>query len=175
MQARRAGTGRPELRRIEPNASARILVATPLGYNLRLATDGTAIVASDFVRRRGGIPRAAAAHPVLREARTQLEAYFGRRLRRFDLPLALYGTPFQRAVWELVTRLEYGQLVSYGEVAFALGHPLAHRGVAAAMSKAPRDLLIPAHRVVGADGRVKGSAPGSLRRRLLRFEGHRLA
>ncbi|MGP6158075.1 MAG: methylated-DNA--[protein]-cysteine S-methyltransferase [Vulcanimicrobiaceae bacterium] len=132
------------------------------------------MTASDFVRARGPIRSAPAPHPLLREARAQVTAYFKRRLRRFDLPLELAGTPFQRAVWELVAGLEFGQLVSYGEVAFALGHPLAHRGVAAAMSKAPLDLFIPAHRVVGADGRVKGSAPGSLRRRLLIFEGQRL-
>jgi methylated-DNA-[protein]-cysteine S-methyltransferase len=141
---------------------------------LRVATDGAAIVAADFVRSRGEVRLVRAPHPLLREARGQVEAYFTRRLRSFDLPLALSGTPFQRAVWELVSRLEFGQLVSYGDVAFAIGHPLAHRGVAAAMCKAPLDLFIPAHRVVGADGRVKGSAPGSLRRRLLRFEGHRL-
>lgn len=157
------------------NASARIVIATPLGYDLRLATDGAALTASDFVRRRGALRRSPAPHPLLREARAQVAAYFKRRLRCFDLPLALDGTPFQRAVWELVAGLEFGQLVSYGEVAFALGHPLAHRGVAAAMSKSPLDLFIPAHRVVGADGRVKGSSPGSLRRRLLEFEGHRLS
>jgi methylated-DNA-[protein]-cysteine S-methyltransferase len=141
---------------------------------LRLATDGSALTASDFVRRRGASRAASPAHPLLREARGQVEAYFKRRLRCFDVPLALAGTPFQRAVWELVAGLEFGQLVSYADVAFAIGRPLAHRGVAAAMGKTPLDLFIPAHRVVGADGRVKGSAAGSLRRRLILFEGHRL-
>ncbi|HEY8312562.1 MAG TPA: methylated-DNA--[protein]-cysteine S-methyltransferase [Candidatus Baltobacteraceae bacterium] len=149
-------------------------IATPLGIALRLVSNGSAIVESDFVR---GKPRArtrVSRDALLTEASIQVAAYFRKRLDRFDLPLALAGTPFQLAVWRLVSQLEVGELISYGDIARAIGHPLAHRGVAAAMGKSPLDLLIPAHRVIGADGRVKGSAAGSLRRRLLAFEGIRI-
>lgn len=111
--------------------------------------------------------------PLVRELAAQVRAYGKRRLRRFDVPLSLRGTPFQLAVWHTVASLEFGDLVAYGEIARAVGRPLAHRGVAAAMRETPLSLFIPAHRVIGADGRVRGEAPDAHRRRaLLAFEGH---
>lgn len=141
---------------------------TPFGA-LYVEGGDRSIVACEFrARARAGAP---SSHPVLREAFAQLDAYFKKRLRRFDLPLELPGTAFQIAVWRLVSQLETGELISYADVGRAIGAPLSHRGVAAAMGKTPFDLLIPAHRVVGADGRIKGAGPRSLRRRLLAFEG----
>ncbi len=151
-------------------ARAGMTVSTPIGAVLQVAADGGEIVACDF-RARARARSTPVRDPLLREARTQLDAYFRKKLRRFDLPLALRGTPFQVAVWQLVASLEVGELISYSDVARALGAPLAHRGVAAAMRKTPYDLLVPAHRVIGADGRIKGAGPNSLRRRLLAFEG----
>jgi methylated-DNA-[protein]-cysteine S-methyltransferase len=151
-------------------ADGEFTLSTPLGTSLHVRAAQGKIVACDFgppARRRSPAVR----EPVLREARAQLTAYFKRRLRRFDLPLALDGTPFQIAVWELVASLEVGELISYGDVARAIGAPRSHRGVAAAMGRSPFDLLIPAHRVIGADGSIKGAGPNSLRRRLLTFEG----
>ncbi len=151
-------------------AHAEVTLSTPVGAVLQVRAAGGRIVACAFharMRPSTALPR----DPLLREARAQLQAYFRKRLRRFDLPLALDGTPFQCAVWQLVASLEVGELISYADVARAIGAPLAHRGVAAAMKRTPYDLLIPAHRVIGADGRVKGAGPNSLRRRLLAFEG----
>ncbi len=147
---------------------ATIRIPTPLQKDLLVASDGENIVASDFVAAKRG----AKTRPdtLLAEAQAQVRAYFTRRLVRFDLPMLLEGTPFCEAVWRAVASLAYGQFVSYADVARAVGRPLAHRGVAAAMGRSPLDLFIPAHRVVGADGRVKGGTPGSTRLLLVAFE-----
>lgn len=148
-------------------------IKTPLGYDLEVVAGGGFITGSRFVRRSRAAAAMRVREPLLREARKQVEAYFTKRLRRFDLPLGLAGTPLQVAVWQLVAGLDFGELLSYAEVGRLVGRPAAHRGVAAALARTPLDLFVPAHRVIGSDGRVKGSSSGSLRRRLLAFEGHR--
>ena len=145
-----------------------VLLPTPFGAALRVTAYGDVLVAAEFVRSRArpGIPRAG----VLREAAEQARAYFGRKLRRFDVPMDLEGTALAVDVWRTVAGLAFGDVVSYADIARAIGRPLAHRGVAMAMRKTPIDLFIPAHRVVGSDRRPRGCSPRSLRARLLRFE-----
>lgn len=146
-------------------------ISTPFGRDLLIIGNGDVILASNFVapRRAGRRPSDA----LLAEASAQVRAYFRRRLVRFDLPLAFEGTPFQIAVWRSVAALAFGEFVSYADVARGVGRPLSHRGVAKAMAFAPLDLLVPAHRVIGADGRIKGASPRSMRLRLAAFErGH---
>lgn len=148
---------------------ARLRIPAIAGYDLLVESDGRAIVASAFVpkqRARGGKPDDA----LLAMAYDQVSAYFSRRLRRFDVPLAPAGTTFARAAWALVADLSFGEFVSYADVARGIGRPLAHRGVASAMRATPIDLFIPAHRVVGADGRIRGAEPGSMRAWLVAFE-----
>ena len=148
-------------------------VPTPFRRDLLIVGNGTEIVASDFVAPRRTHKKPSDA--LLEEAAAQVRAYFARRLDRFDLPLALDGTPFQLDAWRAVAALGFGEFVSYADVARAIGRPLSHRGVAAAMGKAPLDLFVPAHRVLGADGRIKGASPGSLRIALASFERQRAA
>jgi len=105
------------------------------------------------------------------EARAQLRAYFAGELKEFDLPLRLDGTPFQRSVWEQLRKIPFGEIRSYGELADALGNPKASRAVGLANGKNPIGIIVPCHRVVGADGSLTGYGGGLDRKqRLLDFE-----
>ncbi|AEW95063.1 MULTISPECIES: methylated-DNA--[protein]-cysteine S-methyltransferase [Streptomycetaceae] len=108
---------------------------------------------------------------LLPPVRDQLAAYFAGELRRFDLPLAPCGTPWQRQVWQALTTVPYGRTTTYGALAVALGRPTAARAVGLANGRNPVSVVIPCHRVVGADGSLTGYAGGLARkRRLLELE-----
>ncbi|QIQ01816.1 methylated-DNA--[protein]-cysteine S-methyltransferase [Streptomyces liangshanensis] len=106
------------------------------------------------------------------EVRRQLAAYFAHELTRFELPLNLAGTPFQRSVWAELERIPYGETRSYGELADALGKPGASRAVGLANGKNPVGIIVPCHRVIGSTGGLTGYGGGLDRKqRLLVFEG----
>ncbi|MFE0098807.1 methylated-DNA--[protein]-cysteine S-methyltransferase [Streptomyces sp. NPDC059009] len=106
------------------------------------------------------------------EAIRQLEAYFAGELTDFDLELRLDGTPFQRSVWRRLQQIPYGETRTYGELAEALGKPGASRAVGLANGKNPIGVIVPCHRVVGANGSLTGYGGGLDRKqRLLEFEG----
>ncbi|GAA4678370.1 methylated-DNA--[protein]-cysteine S-methyltransferase [Nocardioides nanhaiensis] len=111
-------------------------------------------------------------HPVLVRAREQLAAYFAGDLTEFDLPLAPRGTPWQQSVWEQLRAIGYGETSSYGQVAARLGRTnAASRAVGLANGRNPIPIVIPCHRVVGADGTLTGYAGGLERKQvLLRLE-----
>jgi methylated-DNA-[protein]-cysteine S-methyltransferase len=105
------------------------------------------------------------------EAEDQLKAYFVGELREFTLPLRLDGTPFQRTVWDELRKIPYGERRTYGELAEALGNPTASRAVGLANGRNPIGIIVPCHRVVGADGSLTGYGGGlDRKRRLLDFE-----
>ncbi len=106
-------------------------------------------------------------------AADQLAEYFAGSRTEFDLPLAPRGTPFQLAVWAELTRIPYGVTASYGEVAAALGKSLlASRAVGLANGRNPISIIVPCHRVIGADGSLTGYGGGLDRKEwLLRHEG----
>lgn len=113
-------------------------------------------------------------HPVLREAARQLDAYFSGALTRFDLPLDMNGTPFQRQVWAALLTIAYGETRSYGAIARQIGQPTACRAVGAANGRNPISIVVPCHRAVGANGALTGFAGGlAIKRRLLALEGRR--
>ena len=110
------------------------------------------------------------------EALRQLDAYFAGRLRRFELPLAPLGTPFQLSVWRALCDIPYGETLSYGALARLLGKPGASRAVGLANGRNPLPIVVPCHRVVGSDGSLTGFGGGlPTKQKLLRLEGAQLA
>lgn len=96
----------------------------------------------------------------LEDATDQLRAYFHGRLERFDLPLAPEGTDFQHKVWDALVKIPCGETVSYQQVAARVGMPSAVRAVATANAKNKIAIVIPCHRVIGSDGKLRGYAGG---------------
>ena len=148
---------------------ASTVVETPIG-RLGLVASDTGLQAVSFNGRR---VRAEGSSPVLDEAARQLAAYFDGDLVDFDLPLELHGTDFQRGCWLALASIPYGQTVSYGEQARRLGLASdAARAVGAANGQNPLPIVLPCHRVIGADGSLTGFGGGlHVKRFLLEHEG----
>jgi methylated-DNA-[protein]-cysteine S-methyltransferase len=107
-------------------------------------------------------------HPMLCRAVAQLEEYFGGSRTRFDLPLDLQcGTAFQQSVWQALLSIPWGGTTSYGTLARCIGQPAAVRAVGAAVGRNPLSIVVPCHRVVGADGSLTGYAGGLERKSVL--------
>lgn len=106
------------------------------------------------------------------DAFDQLERYFAGTLRQFTVPIAfIFGTPFQRAVWQALREIPYGETRTYGQVAQAVGRPKAVRAVGSANNRNPLPILVPCHRVVGSGGAMVGYAYGvEMKRALLQME-----
>ncbi|MDT0405673.1 MULTISPECIES: methylated-DNA--[protein]-cysteine S-methyltransferase [Streptomyces] len=101
------------------------------------------------------------------EAREQLTAYFSGELKEFTLPLRLHGTPFQRRVWDQLTRIPYGETRTYGQLADTLGNSRASRAVGLANGRNPIGIIVPCHRVIGTTGSLTGYGGGLDRKRRL--------
>ena len=144
----------------------RLVCDSPFGF-LTLVEEQGRITALEWGGRASGKPSAA-----LAGAKRQLAAYFTGKRREFDLALAPRGSAEERLVWQALIDIPYGKTRSYGEIARELG--LSPRHVGQACGRNPIPILIPCHRVVGADGALTGfSAPGGIetKRKLLQLEG----
>ncbi len=149
------------------------VIASPIG-ELPLTSDGVALTGvyfdmTQFERQRPAAWRldTSTSCAVLRDAREQLAAYFEGNLTAFDLPLAPRGTPFQQSVWAALRAIPFGTTVSYGDIARQIDGPSAVRAVGAANGKNPIPIIVPCHRVVGADGSLTGFGGGMDRKRWL--------
>ena len=147
----------------------RRIVSSPVGA-LELTADDRALVSLRFAR---GAKRASdEPHPILDCAERELDEYFRGARRRFSVPLAPEGTPFQKQVWKALLAIPCGETKSYGDIARAIGRPQASRAVGAANGQNPLAVIVPCHRVIGADKTLTGYGGGLARKRwLLDHEG----
>jgi methylated-DNA-[protein]-cysteine S-methyltransferase len=148
--------------------------STPLGRVLVVSSGGSLVgLYFDGHERTPSVPdHATGSSELLNSIGNQLDEYFRGARTRFDLPLRLEGTPFQIAVWSAVIDIPYGQTSAYGRVAERVGRPRAARAVGAANGQNPISIVVPCHRLVGANGALTGYGWGLDRKRsLLELEG----
>lgn len=144
------------------------VIDSPLG-ELRLVGGPEGLSAIDFSPFRDDLPGTPDhSDPLLVQAAAELAEYFAGQRSEFTVPLAPHGTEFQLRVWRELQRIDYGMTASYGELASRLGLPVgAARAVGAANGRNPLPIVIPCHRVIGADGSLTGYAGGTERKRIL--------
>lgn len=135
---------------------------TPIG-RLLIAGDDAGLRHIEFPRADQGArigPGWRRSRARLGDAIAQLEAWFAGTRRAFDLALAPEGTPFRKTVWHALVAIPYGETISYGELARRVGDPSASRAVGAANGANPLPIIVPCHRVIGANGRLTGFGGG---------------
>jgi methylated-DNA-[protein]-cysteine S-methyltransferase len=135
---------------------------TPIG-RLLLAADDAGLRYVEFERADQGErigPSWRRDRVGLGDVVAQLEAYFAGELHAFELPLAAEGTDFRKSVWDALVRIPYGETISYGELARRIGDPSASRAVGAANGANPLPIIVPCHRVIGANGKLTGFGGG---------------
>ena len=148
----------------------RIQFDTPAGP-LSLEEEGGALTHVYLPNQLSGLAPAGEETPVLARGKAQLLEYFQKKRREFDLPLRPQGTEFRRKVWDALLAIPYGDAITYGELARRIGQPKAVRAVGQANHHNPLSILIPCHRVVGANGSLTGYGGGlELKRFLLELE-----
>lgn len=154
-----------------PPTLVRTRTASPLGTVILAASDrGLAGLWFDGQQHQPDDSGWALApdHPVLKKACTQLADWFAGRRSGFDLPLDLQtGTAFQQSVWQALLQIPRGATTSYGQLSAGIGRPAAVRAVGAAIGRNPISVIVPCHRVVGADGSLTGYAGGLQRKTAL--------
>ena len=154
-----------------PAPTTTMPLETPIGRRV-LECDGDVLIGVWLPHeRRHGRNDADDVPPVLKEAAAQLEEYFAGERRDFDVPMELDGTPFQREVWAELSRIPYGETISYGELARRVGRPSAPRAVGQANGRNPIPIIVPCHRVLASNG-IGGYGGGlKVKRALLAVEG----
>lgn len=154
------------------------MIQTPVG-ELELIEDGKGIRSLSFGASPNAYDIPKEETPLLSEAKRQLEEYFAGKRKTFELPLSLNGTEFQMRDWAALLKIPYGETRTYGEIARAIGCPKGSRAVGMANRSNPIAIIVPCHRVIGADGSLTGYAGKNkaldIKEYLLRLEGAKLS
>ena len=146
----------------------RIVFGTPVGL---MALEGREDALTALYLPNTPVEPVGAETPLLAQGREELLEYFGGKRRTFDLPLKPQGTPFQQRVWAALREIPYGETRSYGQIAAQVGNPKAGRAVGMANNRNPIAIIVPCHRVIGANGSLTGYAGGlSVKQELLALE-----
>jgi methylated-DNA-[protein]-cysteine S-methyltransferase len=152
-------------------------IDSPIGP-LMLVTDDSGLRRIDFMNGRHPVRPDSSWHPdpkPFSETIRQLRKYFGGELTDFSVALAPEGTAFQKAVWNELCAIAYGQTISYGELARRIGNPNASRAVGLANGSNPIPIIIPCHRVIGSNGKLTGYGGGlPIKEKLLALEARQL-
>lgn len=153
-------------------------IASPVGPLKLVASDEGLVAIIWHDDRPGRVKLAeleeAPDHPVLLHAERELGEYFAGERTSFSVPLDMVGTDFQKAVWNALLTIPFGETRSYGEIARQVGRPTAFRAVGAANGQNPLSIIAPCHRVIGSDGSLTGFGGGlPAKEFLLGLEGHR--
>lgn len=140
---------------------------SPIGP-LTLHSDGVGLTGVEFDQPKYPLPQSPRGDDkILTLARRELDAYFAGRLKAFSVALAPRGTPFQLKVWAALRAIPYGVVRTYGQQAALIGSPKAFRAVGLANGKNPISIIVPCHRVIGADGGLTGFGGGVERKKFL--------
>lgn len=146
------------------------IIDSPVG-KLRLVAEDGFLTELRFGGEPAVIEGTAQDHDVLDKTERQLGEYFRGERKRFDLPLRMKGTAFQRETWQTLKEIPYGETVAYGEIARRMGRPGASRAVGMANHANPIAIIVPCHRVIGRNGRLTGYGGGlDIKRQLLELE-----
>jgi len=149
---------------LEQNNKKVLYYSSPIGLIEIIGTTET--ITGIFFREKMAQSEAKNA-PALKECRDQLQAYFTGQLQKFDLPLSFSGTEFQLLVWHALQQIPYGETVSYSQIAININRPMAVRAVGGANHRNPISIIVPCHRVIGANGKLVGYGGGLWRKQWL--------
>jgi methylated-DNA-[protein]-cysteine S-methyltransferase len=142
------------------------ILQSPLGPMLAVEEDGF-LTQLDFIKPGQVLPEKLGTSPLLDQVHQEVQEYFEGKRQAFTIPMKPHGTPFQRAVWDALVAIPYGQTATYGQLAHVVGRPKGPRAIGQANHNNPISILIPCHRCIGASGKLTGYGGGLERKEAL--------